>query len=88
MPRIDDNKLLEIYETRFAKGVPDRVSVGAHKVTHLLVAARDPQDIDVLGTILQWPNSPKRYGIQIYGKWHVTFAWSNTFADKIRLERR
>jgi plasmid maintenance system killer protein len=57
-------------------------------VTHLLIAARDLQDVGVLGTILRWPNASSRYGIRIRGKWHVTFAWSNSFgAYKIRLER-
>ena len=89
MKRFDDERTREIYETRFSNGVPEHVSVAAHQIVHPLVAASSLQDVGVLGAIVRWRNVPKRYGLQVDGKWHVTFAWSDDYgAYAIRLERR
>lgn len=89
MSRFDDDQIREIYETRFAAGVPQHVSVAVHRTTHPLVAACSLQDVGVLGTIIRLRNAPDRYGLHISGKWHVTFLWREGFgADVIRLERR
>lgn len=85
----DDKRTRQIYETRFADGVPDHISVAAHETMHPLVASRSLQDVGVLGPIIRLLNTPERYGLHIDGKWHVTFAWSEHFgAYAIKLERR
>ncbi len=89
MRRYQDDRTREVYETRFAAGVPEHISVAAHAVICPLLAACSLQDVGVLGPILRWRNSPERYGVQIDGKWHVTFAWSDDMgAHEIMLERR
>jgi plasmid maintenance system killer protein len=89
MQRFDDERTRQIYEMRFADGVPEHVSVAAHETMHPLVAARTHQDVGVLGTIIRLHSPPERYGLHISGKWHVTFAWSADFgAYAIKLERR
>jgi plasmid maintenance system killer protein len=89
MRRFADEKLREIYETRFAAGVSQRISRPAHEVARLLVAAFSLQDVGVIGPIFRWSNAPERYGLHVHGKWHVTFAWSDGLgAYEIRLERR
>jgi plasmid maintenance system killer protein len=89
MKRFDDDKLVEIYETRFAADVPEHVSIAAHETAYPLVAARSLQDVGVLGPILRLRNTPDRYGLHIDGKWHLTFSWCDDFgAYNIRLERR
>lgn len=89
MRRFDDDKLREIFETRFAAGVPKHVSVAAHQTTHPLVAARSLQDVGVLGSIVRLRNAPDRFGLHVSGKWHVTFGWSDEFgAFELKLERR
>jgi len=89
MKRFDDDRTREIYETRFALGVPEHVSVAAHETMHPLVAACSLQDVGILGPIIRLLNTPDRYGLLVNGKWHVTFAWSDDFgAYAIKLERR
>ena len=88
MKRFEDERLQEIYETRFAVGVPEHVSVAAHELTHPLLAACSLQDVGVLGTIIRLSNAPSRFGLHVHGKWHVTFAWGDEFgAYALRLER-
>lgn len=89
MKRFENEVIEEIYWTRFSQGVPDHVSIAAHKIVRPLVAARSLQDVDVLGTILRWPNAPDRLGLNVRGKWHVTFVWyDEAGAYEILLERR
>ena len=89
MRQFKDRRSLQIYETRFAVNVPQHVSVTAHKVMRIIVAARSLQDIGVLGSINRWRSAPDRLGINVYGKWHVTFAWNKEFgATEISLERK
>jgi hypothetical protein len=89
MERFLDARTQQIYETRFAPGIRECVSIGAHKVMRVLLAACDLQDVGVIGPIVRWPNTPNRYGLHIHGKWHVTFAWSlGIGAYEILLERR
>ena len=89
MKRFEDDTSREVYETRFSAHVPKAVAVKAHVRMHVLVAARSLQDIGVLGNILRWANSPERLGLEVDGKWHVTFSWSPDLgAYGIRLERR
>jgi addiction module HigA family antidote len=89
MRRFDDEKLQQICATRFARGVPEHISVAAHERTRILIAAKTLQDVRIMGSILRWPNAPDRYGLQIDRKWHVTYAWSENFgAYEIRLGRR
>lgn len=88
MKRFDDDRLKEIYETRFASGVPEHVSVAAHELARPLMAACSLQDVGVLGTIVRWSQEPERFGLQVDGKRHVTFAWSEEIgAHEMRLER-
>ena len=55
----------------------------------ILVAARNLQDVGVLGPIVRWQNALERFGLLVNGKWHVTFAWSEELgASEIILERR
>ena len=76
------------YEMRFARGIPKHVSIKAHKTIRVLIAARDLQDVGVLGRIVRWREAPERYGLTIDGKWHVLFEWSEDFgAYEISLER-
>lgn len=85
----ENDRIRQIYETRFAHDVPQHVSVAAHETIHPLVASRSLQDVGVLGSIIRLLNTPERYGLCIDGKWHVTFAWSDDFgAYAIKLERR
>jgi addiction module HigA family antidote len=88
MRRFDDEKIQEIYQTRFCPGVPEHVSVAAPKLIHPLLAACSLQDGGVLGTIFRCSKRPDRYGLRIDGKWYVSFAWNDDFgAFAIRLER-
>jgi len=88
MKRFSDDKIAEIYETGFAKGVPQHVSVAAHEVARLLIAARSLQDVGVVGPIARWANLPGRYGLHVNGKYYVTFDWSSESAWELKLERR
>jgi hypothetical protein len=89
MKRFLDAKTQQIYETRFAPGIRECVSIGAHKVTRKLLAACDLQDVGVIGPIVRWLNTPERHGLHVHGKWYVTFAWSASMgAYDIVLERR
>lgn len=89
MSKFKDKRSHEIYVTRFARDVPEHISVAAHKVMRIVVAAGSLQDIGVLGPIIRWRNAPDRLGIHIDGKWHVSFAWSEDFkAGEICLERK
>ena len=89
MQQFKDKRSREIYETRFAGSVPEHVSIAAHKIMRIMVAAGSLQDIGVLGPIVRWRDAPNPLGIYVYGKWHVTFAWSEDFgAAEICLERR
>ncbi|GLS34889.1 hypothetical protein GCM10010869_04770 [Mesorhizobium tianshanense] len=89
MERFADDIIEEIYWTRFAAGVEQHLSVKAHKIAHPLLAARSLQDVDVYGPIFRWPNSTGRLGVQVDGKWYLTFDWvEGEGAFAIRLERR
>jgi plasmid maintenance system killer protein len=89
MQKFKGDKIRQIYETRFAVGVPQHVCVAAHATVHPLLAARDLQDIGVLGQIIRLRNNTDRYGLHINGKWHVTFAWSDDYgAFEVAIERR
>jgi plasmid maintenance system killer protein len=89
MEPFEDDISREVYETRFSKHVPKEVAVKAHPKMHVLLAARSLQDVGVLGPIVRWANTPGRFGLEIDGKWHITFAWSPYMgAYGIRLERR
>jgi plasmid maintenance system killer protein len=89
MKRFIDAKTQQVYETGFAIGIPECVSLRAHKVIRLLLAACDWQDVGVQGSMVRWRNAPDRNGLLVHGKWYVTFAWSNDFgAYGVVLERR
>jgi len=89
MQQFKDKRSREIYETQFARNVPEHVSIGAHKIMRILVAAGGLQDIGLRFIIIRWRSAPDRFGIYVHGKWHVTFAWSEDFgAGEISLERR
>ena len=49
--RFKDNRTLEVYEFAFATGVLSQVSVAAHEIARVLVAARGLEDVAVLGQI-------------------------------------
>jgi plasmid maintenance system killer protein len=88
MKRFRCQRARDAYETRFARGVPKHVSIKAHEKIRVLIAARDLQDIGVLGRMVRWHNAPERYGLALDGKWHVLFEWSDAFgAYGIALER-
>jgi len=89
MKRFKDKRTLEIYQTRFAAGMLSHVSIEAHEIARVLVAARGLQDVSVLGQVFCWRNAPERFGLHVYGKWYVTFLWSDDFgAHEIWLQRR
>jgi plasmid maintenance system killer protein len=91
MPKKDkrffDERTREVFETRFAPGVPEHVSIAAHEMIRILSAATSLQDVSVLGTIHPY-GSKNHFALAIEKKWHVTFAWSesSTAAD-IQLRR-
>jgi hypothetical protein len=89
MKRFKCRKAREAYETRFARGVPNHVSIRAHVIIGALLAAHSLQDVGVVGRIVRWRKSPEWYGIVVAGKWHVLFEWSEDFgAYEIALKRR
>ena len=90
MKRLEDEVAEQVYGTRFADGLPEHITVAAHKIMHPLVAAESLQDVGVLGQIVKWANNPGRLGIVVNGKWHVTFTWceDSNGAFGIKLERR
>jgi plasmid maintenance system killer protein len=88
MRQFKDKRSREIYETRFASNVPEHVSIGAHKIMRIVVAAGSLQDIGLRFLIIRWRSTPDLFGIHVHGKWHVTFAWREDFgAGEICLER-
>jgi hypothetical protein len=89
MERFSDQQTECIYETRFAQGVPQHVSITAHEIMRPLVAACSLQDVGVLGQIICCAAAPERYGLHVYGKWYVTFTWIDQIgAYQLLLERR
>jgi plasmid maintenance system killer protein len=89
MKQFEDERVREIYHTRFARGLSQRLTEAVHEAVRLLVASGSLSDVRVIGPIVRWPNAPDRYGLHINGKWHVTFAWSeDKGAYAIRLERK
>ncbi|MDQ6768866.1 MAG: hypothetical protein M3Z54_02635 [Gemmatimonadota bacterium] len=88
MTRFADARAKNVYRTGVGAGVPARIARRAHWVLHLLLAAHGLQDVGVIGRIERWASRPGRYGINIDGKWFVTFAWDPPFgANAVRLER-
>ena len=88
MRRFADERLEQIYHTRFAAGLPSPVVISAHEVAHLLAASRSLQDVGVIGPIIQLRNPPDRHASHVHGKWHITWDWSADFgAHEMRLER-
>jgi hypothetical protein len=84
------NKTTElIATTRFGGGIRQHVTVAAYEIMQLLVACHSHQDIGVIGPITRFARTDELYGLQVEGKWYVTFRWSEDFgAYQIRLERR
>lgn len=84
------NKTTELIATaRFGGGIRQHVTVAAHEIMQLLVACHSHQDIGVIGTITRFSKIEGLFGLQVEGKWFVTFRWSDDFgAYQIRLERR
>src|SRR5438128_677195 len=62
MQQFQNSKTREVFETRFAKSIPEHVSIKAHEIMRILVAARGLQDVGVLGPIVRWHNVPERLG--------------------------
>ncbi|RUV80713.1 hypothetical protein EOA51_32660 [Mesorhizobium sp. M1A.F.Ca.IN.020.32.1.1] len=89
MERFADEIAEEIYWTRFAPGIDQHLTVKAHRILRPLVAARGLQDVGVFGSVLRWKNAPGRFGVQVEGKWHLTFCWIEGEGPfDIRFERR
>lgn len=89
MKRFLNKAVEEIYETRFAQGFTEQLSIAAHKLLRPLVAARSLHDVDVYGPIYDWVKLPGRLGIQVEGKWFLTFNWIEGEGPfEIQLERR
>jgi hypothetical protein len=88
LQRIADSKLQEIYTWRFVQGIPDQVATRAHWLTRTLLAAIATRDVNLLGGMLEWPDTPER-GLHVHGKWCLIFTWIEGIgASEIRLERR
>jgi hypothetical protein len=86
--RFADSRVEEVHKTGISKGLPRAVSRKAWWMTHLLVAAYELGDLLVMGSLLRLPGS-ERLAINVQGKWHLTFAWSEIGgASEIKLERR
>jgi hypothetical protein len=86
--RFADERLEQIYHTRFAAGLPKPVVINAHEVASLLAASRSLQDVGVIGPIIRLRNAPDRHASLVYEKWHITWDWSEDFgAHEMRLER-
>jgi hypothetical protein len=89
MNRFKSQRARDAYESRFVRGVPDHISIDAHKTIHALIAARSLQDVGILGRIICWKKAPGEYGLFLSGKWHVLFRWSDDFGPyEIDLGRR
>lgn len=89
MKRFKDKRTLEVFQTRFAKGLLSHVSIEAHELIRVLVAAHAMEDVGVLGSVFRWKNVRERLGLHVHGKWYVTFTWSDEFgAHDICLQRR
>ena len=71
MERFADEVTEEIYWTR----LDQHRSVKAHKILWPLVAARGLQDVESFGPIRLFKNAPGRLGVEVEGKWHLTFRW-------------
>jgi hypothetical protein len=74
MRRFADQKLEQIYHTRFAPGLPKHIVITAHEVASLLTASRSLQDVGVIGPIDKPTNSVGvwRYISSRVGNWEIT----------------
>jgi plasmid maintenance system killer protein len=78
-----------VLETGFARGVPKHICKKAHRMMHLLRAASGWQDVNVAGVVRRVRGSEQRYGLNVEGKWYVTFDWDETLGlREVLLERR
>jgi hypothetical protein len=89
MDRFMGDRVAEIYQWRLAQGIEEHLSIAAHRLLNRLVAATSLQDVDTYGPVYDWANAPGRLGIQVEGKWYLTFIWvEGQGAFEIQLERR
>jgi hypothetical protein len=88
MSRIADERTELVFQTGVAPGVPKAVGPRAGRMLHLLIAAASLQDVGVIGPIARFA-STGQYGVNVEGKWYLTFVWDPLIgAKEIRLERR
>ena len=86
LSRIQDDRLLEIFEGRSCATLPADVSATAYRLTRLLLAARSWGDVDVFTQVAEWP--PDGYVAPVLGKWFIRFRWIPSFgADGLELVR-
>jgi hypothetical protein len=88
MKRFADNRSWEVFTNGFLTGVRKDLTRKARWYMHLLVAAESWQDVAVIGRVATWSRI-RRFGLQIDGKWFVTFEWEPYFgAKEIKFERK
>jgi len=89
MNRFMGDRVAEIHQWRVVQGIEEHLSISAHKKLNRLVAATSLQEVDTFGPAYDWTNAPGRLGIQVEGKWFLTFTWiEGQGAFEIQLERR
>ena len=93
MRKFKDKRSREIYETRFASNVPEHVSIAAHKIMRIMVAAGSHQ-IDIVNKALGYrvtrtvqvtPNKAVAIPIKLpTGSMAVNAVpWANVFLDGV-----
>jgi len=79
----------EAYNAGFVSGLAKHIGRKTHRMIHPLVAAHSWQDVGLIVKVATWPNYPYRYGLEVEGKWFLTFIWdAGVGAMEIKLERR
>jgi len=86
--RFADPEAERIYLTGLSRRLPKGLARRAFRAVHVLVDARELQDVRVVGSIRLLRQDSDRYAIPIEKKWHFTFSWERLFGSfEIRLER-
>lgn len=85
--RFTDDRTTEVFQGGFAPGIPKHVAHDAGWLMQVLVCATSLQDVAIMGSVVRWPETG-RLGLQVGGKWYVTFTWDPLAgAKEITLER-
>jgi hypothetical protein len=89
MTRFANQLAAELYQRGSSGGLPRPLWKRGHQSLHLLLAAHELSDVEVIGPVSRWHGPGSPIGLHLGGKWYVTFYWESTFgAHEIRLEKR